>query len=209
MFQQFLKDFPQNKLETYNGILCPGFINSHCHLELSHLRDSYKKGSGIIHFINNMKQRKKHEKSYILECIKKAEKQLLLNGVVGVGDICNTRHTIDIKRQENMQYYNFIETFSVYNNKLKEVINVADNLRKEFRDNSLQATIVPHSPYSVHPSLLRDILSRFDHEDKIISIHLQESFLENDLFEKKKGELLYWLKSIKSNADIWEKEIEL
>ena len=104
-----------------------------------------------------------------------------------------------------MQYYNFIETFSVYNNKLKEVINVADNLRKEFRDNSLQATIVPHSPYSVHPSLLRDILSRFDHEDKIISIHLQESFLENDLFEKKKGELLYWLKSIKSNADIWEK----
>ena len=96
------KDFPQNKLETYNGILCPGFINSHCHLELSHLRDSYKKGSGIIHFINNMKQRKKHEKSYILECIKKAEKQLLLNGVVGVGDICNTRHTIDIKRQENL-----------------------------------------------------------------------------------------------------------
>jgi cytosine/adenosine deaminase-related metal-dependent hydrolase len=26
----------QNKLEFYNGIIVPGFINAHCHLELSH-----------------------------------------------------------------------------------------------------------------------------------------------------------------------------
>ena len=199
------KDFPQHKLESYDGILCPGFINAHCHLELSHLRDSYKKGSGIIHFIKNIKLRNEYKKDYILDCIKKAEKQLLSNGVVGLGDVCNTSHTINIKQQSNMQYYNFIEAFSVYEDKLNEAINIADNLRKEFRENRLQATIVPHSPYSVHPFLLSEILNRFDHEDKIMSIHLQESSLENDLFEKKKGELLSWLKNINSSNDIWEK----
>ena len=27
-----------HRLKIYHGILCPGFINSHCHLELSHLK---------------------------------------------------------------------------------------------------------------------------------------------------------------------------
>ena len=35
---------PQSKLEIFKGILCPGFVNAHCHLELSHLLGKTKKG---------------------------------------------------------------------------------------------------------------------------------------------------------------------
>ena len=31
-------------LEIFNGILCPGFVNAHCHLELSHLLGKLEKG---------------------------------------------------------------------------------------------------------------------------------------------------------------------
>lgn len=36
-------------VEFYPGVLCPGFINAHCHLELSHLRGKIKEGEGCRH----------------------------------------------------------------------------------------------------------------------------------------------------------------
>ena len=35
--------FYKDKIEFYEGILAPGFINAHCHLELSHLHKVIKK----------------------------------------------------------------------------------------------------------------------------------------------------------------------
>ena len=31
-------EFPSDKLDIFKGLLCPGFVNAHCHLELSHLK---------------------------------------------------------------------------------------------------------------------------------------------------------------------------
>ena len=41
---------PQDKLEIFEGVICPGFINAHCHLELSHLFGIAKKGKGFLNF---------------------------------------------------------------------------------------------------------------------------------------------------------------
>ena len=38
-------------LEFYNGIIVPGFVNTHCHLELSHLKNTIVKGKGMPRFI--------------------------------------------------------------------------------------------------------------------------------------------------------------
>ena len=37
------KFVPKDKLEFFDGILCPGFINAHCHLEISHLFENVDK----------------------------------------------------------------------------------------------------------------------------------------------------------------------
>ena len=39
---------PIDKLEFFDGILCPGFINAHCHLELSHLKGLFAKKKGFF-----------------------------------------------------------------------------------------------------------------------------------------------------------------
>ena len=83
-------------------------------------------------------------------------------------------------------------------------ISEAKSLKSEFRDLNLTATIVPHSPYSVTPSLMKSIASEFDLEDKLLSIHMQESEMENMLFSKKTGDLLEWLKSIEACSTIWK-----
>ena len=43
-------------VEKLAGILCPGFINAHCHLELSHLRGKIAKQNGMANFISELLQ---------------------------------------------------------------------------------------------------------------------------------------------------------
>ena len=38
-------------IEFFNGLLCPGFINAHCHLELSHLHDISNSVNGFSEFL--------------------------------------------------------------------------------------------------------------------------------------------------------------
>ena len=50
-------EVPQNKLEVFDGIICPGFVNAHCHLELSHLLGMAEKGKGFLDFVATVQER--------------------------------------------------------------------------------------------------------------------------------------------------------
>ena len=178
-------DVPKEKLEIFNGILCPGFVNSHCHLELSHLLGITEKGKGFLNFVGGIQQRNNFTKDKILETIEKAERQMIKNGIVAVGDICNTVDTLSQKQKGNLQYYNFIEIFGVQKEKINKVIEDGKELRNQFRIIGQKATIVPHAPYSVPPNLMKAIAKTFDKNDFTLSIHNQEIKEENEPIPKK------------------------
>ncbi len=194
---------PKEKLEIHDGILSPGFINAHCHLELSHLNGIAKKGQGFLSFLSVVKQRNNFNKDEIMLAIENGEQQMKQNGIVGVGDICNTADTLFKKGNENLQYYNFIETFQPNSEKISETIQYALQLRNKFRLTGKKATIVPHAPYSVPPKLMQRIINYFDLSDDILTIHMQETEEENILFEKKCGLFYNWLVSINATQSIW------
>ena len=196
-------DVLKEKLEIFNGILCPGFVNSHCHLELSHLLGIAEKGKGFLNFVGAIQQRNNFTKDKILETIEKAERQMIKNGIVAVGDICNTVDTLSQKQKGNLQYYNFIEIFGVQKEKINKVIEDGKELRNQFRTVGQKATIVPHAPYSVPPNLMQAIAKTFDKNDFTLSIHNQEIKEENMLFEKKAGALFDWLNNIEATSEIW------
>ena len=196
-------DVPKEKLEIFNGILCPGFVNSHCHLELSHLLGIAEKGKGFLNFVGAIQQRNNFTKDKILETIEKAERQMIKNGIVAVGDICNTVDTLSQKQKGNLQYYNFIEIFGVQKEKINKVIEDGKELRNQFRTVGQKATIVPHAPYSVPPNLMKAIAKTFDKNDFTLSIHNQEIKEENMLFAKKEGALFDWLNNIEATSEIW------
>src|ERR1043165_6393737 len=73
-----------------DGIICPGFINSHCHLELSHLRSQITEKKGMTGFIKELLSKRFHfPAEEIQKSIEQAEEAMIRNGIVGVGDISN------------------------------------------------------------------------------------------------------------------------
>jgi len=197
-------EISQDKLEVFKGILCPGFINAHCHLELSHLEGLAEKGKGFLNFIDSIRQRDEFTTEQIQIAIKSAEKQMIHNGIVAVGDICNTVDSLAQKQKGNLQYYNFIEVFGVQNENRTKVIEEGKSLRNQFRRAGQKATIVPHAPFSVPPNLMRAIAKTFDEIDFTLSMHFQETEAEDKLFKKKEGILFDWLNKIEATEEIWK-----
>lgn len=178
-----------SEIEKHEGFLCPGFVNAHCHLELSHLKGLIKEKTGINNFLNDLtKLRTIDEELIIQQCIEWDHK-MHKNGIVAVGDICNTNHTIKAKQISKIYYYNFIETFALNPDKAEIAINKAKTLIEEFKlALSFPASITPHAPYSVSDKLFEYINSVVTPKD-LLSIHNQESESENEFFKYKTGDL--------------------
>jgi cytosine/adenosine deaminase-related metal-dependent hydrolase len=165
------------------GVLCPGFINCHCHLELSHLRGVIPAGAGLVEFLSTViRGRGAGKPAAIAVAIAAGEQEMLENGIVAVGDICNTADTLAQKRPGRLRYHNFIETIGF----------IEGGARMRF-DQSLRVlaelgagSIVPHAPYSVSPALFRLIAERA--VGTVLTIHNQEDEGENEFLFSGRGE---------------------
>jgi len=96
-------------VEFYSGVLVPGFVNAHCHLELSHLRDIFPEKTGLPGFLKNVVQHRNLEENKVIEEAQKADFEMWKNGVVAVGDISNTDLTFQLKSKSKIAYHTFIE----------------------------------------------------------------------------------------------------
>ncbi len=198
------KDKVSTDVEFFKGILFPGFVNSHCHLELSHLKSFISKNSGFISFAKKIKQRNNFSQDKIQQSIIDAEQQMKKNGIVAVGDICNTSDTILQKQKNILKYYNFIEVFQIQEEYEDKEIQKALQLKNKFAQANLKATLTPHARYSVTPGLMKKIMNCLNRFDISLSIHNQETEEENILFNTHSGKMFDWLYSMEASHHIWE-----
>ena len=92
-------------IEVFKGILCPGFINAHCHLELSHLKDAIPRNTGLVTFVFKVVTGRHFDNSEILDSIRVAEDEMLKCGIVAVGDICNNTLSLSQKEHNKLRYW--------------------------------------------------------------------------------------------------------
>lgn len=176
-------------LEYHAGTLIPGLVNTHCHLELSHMKGKVNTGTGLIPFITGVVTQRGATQDVIQEAIKKAEQEMLDGGIVALGDISNATDTFAIKAHGRMRYYTFVELFDFLQDANAEktaeggigVWNQLDLARDSAR------SLVPHAPYSVSPSLFQAINTFNPSGNITVSIHNQETPPENQLFLTKTG----------------------
>ena len=172
-------------IQVLDGLLCPGFINAHCHLELSHLKDAIPTETGLSEFVKQIVPKRAAPPEVIEAAIEAAENEMYDNGIVAVGDICNTADTIAAKTKGKIAYYNFIEIYGLDPLLAAQKMNEGLLLQAQYEAANLKAVVIPHAPYSVPAALLQLLAKKYG--SNTISIHNQETKAENDFFENKKG----------------------
>jgi cytosine/adenosine deaminase-related metal-dependent hydrolase len=202
LFQKEDTQLTNKPIETLKGVIVPGFVNSHCHLELSHLHKKIAKHQGLIPFIRTVIGQKKIDEELRIEKMREADKIMSENGIVAVGDISNTDISRSIKEQSNIFYHTYVELICFEPQKTQDVLRAGLNLRDKFK--LMSSSIVPHSPYSVCKDLFREIgnLSRYD--KNILSMHNQESEEENKLYRYKSGAFIDFYDQLNLNIDFFK-----
>ena len=189
-------------IELYQGIIIPGFVNSHCHLELSHMHDKIPKGAGLVSFISAIISQRSADEDQVLAAMKTYDELMFANGIVAVGDISNNKLSKSVKQNSNIYYHTFIELLGFDPLRAETVFQKALDLKADFTP--LPASFAPHAPYSVSAELF-SILSNYaeDHEN-LFSMHNQESEPENEFFLNKSGAFIDFYKMLNLNLSFFE-----
>lgn len=195
-------EFKSSDLEVHKGILLPGLINTHCHLELSHMQGVCPTGTKLIQFITNVVQLREYEQEVILQHIREKDEAMWASGIQAVGDISNKLDTAAQKEKSPISYYTFVECFDMMQPAMTE--RTIENYRAVFagqaRGDGNKKSFVPHAPYSVTPELF-DFLNRANPDKATISIHNTETEDENLLFQKGTGGFKNFYESLGMSLD--------
>ena len=142
-------------LEFHNGIIIPGFVNCHCHLELSHMKGSIERGLGLGCFIEHVINSRDLKKKSIISSAISSDKDMYNGGTVLCADVCNTPVTFSIKNKSRIKYINLLEVFGIDPEKAGRRMDEISDLAGIAERMNLPFSMVPHSVYSVSLSLFR------------------------------------------------------
>ncbi len=177
-----------SSVEFYNGVIIPGFVNCHCHLELSHLKDKIPPGKGLEEFIAAIRTRREADEETIIAHAAAADENMFREGINLCADICNTPSTFGIKRSGRIKYLNLLEVFGIAPEKAPHRIQEILKLSLEAENKGLEWSIVPHTVYSVSLPLFR-LLKKITRRNRVTSIHFLETESEISFLKGLSGRL--------------------
>jgi cytosine/adenosine deaminase-related metal-dependent hydrolase len=166
--------------EFYSGALSPGFVNAHCHIELSYLRGAIAPGTGFAGFARAIGQvRGGFSMEERERALRAADATMWAEGVQAVGDVVNGDSSYAMKRQSPIRYHSFAELFGL----LSSVEAIAPLLEHP------ATSPTPHSTYSLQQEAFASVASKAG--ENPLSIHFMESPDERALYSHA-GSLWSW-----------------
>lgn len=191
----------RHSVEFYNGIIIPGFVNCHCHLELSWMKGKIPAGTGLSGFLSNLNSVRNSLPDNPLQTVMEADSEMVKEGVVLCADICNSPVTFGIKKKSKIKYLNLLEVYGIdpakAEKRLEEIMEVASLAE----DEKLHWQIVPHSVYSVSVPLLRLIMKKTA-SNSTTSVHFLETESETSMLSDHKGVLMDAYKKLSPTSEI-------
>lgn len=196
-------------LEVHRGVIVPGFVNAHCHLELSHMKGVAQTGTGLLPFLHTVVNFRDVSQKQIDEAIERADQEMYEAGIVAVGDISNKADTAAVKNRSKIRYYTFVEMFDFLKDDWAQKIfdGYYEVFKQQANGNGNRKSCVPHAPYTVSSKLFQLInqanqpAAGSPQPAVTVSIHNQETIHEDEFFLKKTGDFIEFYKEFNITVD--------
>lgn len=178
---------PEEEGIFIDGAIVPGFVNTHCHVELSSMRGLFRKGSGMAGFIDQINALRDtvsvEEKKQV---IRHWMDELWERGVSAMADISNGSDSFAIKKASPMYTRTFLEVFGTEPQDCGAVMEDVLKLADQARSFGLDAAPTPHSCYTMSPELLT-ASSKEGLKSGFLSFHSEESDEEEQMLKTGSG----------------------
>jgi len=179
----------RHSTEFYNGIIIPGFVNCHCHLELSHMKGAVSPGGGLGVFIEQIRSSRETKTEKIIGSAYSADNDMYNEGISLSADISNTTISFPVKKESRISYINLLEVFGIDPDKASRRIEELSELMRIISQMNLSYYPVPHSAYSLSLTLFRLLREKSEH-NKVTSVHFMETAAEKEFLDNQSGLLM-------------------
>jgi cytosine/adenosine deaminase-related metal-dependent hydrolase len=171
-----------------NGVLLPGLVNAHCHLELSHLRGLLAETRrGFVGWVGRLVEARTASRQPNSEEIARAVLELVDSGTVAVGDVSNRLEHLDLLEASGLVPVVFHELLAWDPLAAPGVLREAERRHGEIaarRFSRTQVRLAAHAPHSVSAPLMKGLVA----VGGPAAIHLAESAAEVRFLATANGE---------------------
>ena len=199
--------FPTAQWEHHDAVLLPGLVNAHTHLELSALRGEVAGGDGFARWVERLVDaRKRVAPEHDGEAIDLAISDLLAAGTAAIGEVTNSLAAVDALGGAPLLGRVFHEVFAMRKDSGEVTLRVAEQQRialDPWPDNLLYAP-APHTCFTLHPDILRELVRRARVLGQLTSLHLCEHGAERSFLRDGGGPFAKFLSSSNSSPPDWE-----
>ena len=181
-----------------NSLLMPGLINAHVHIEFSANKTQLSYGDFINWLYSVIENREELINGCDQECMTQAVNAMLEAGITTFGAISS--HAMDLEACANAK-----QNVVFFNELIGSQASMADALFSDFlarldasksvKRKGFTPAVAIHSPYSVHPILIKKALEIVENENLKLTAHFMESQAERDWLDESKGDFQEFFKN--------------
>jgi aminodeoxyfutalosine deaminase len=192
------------------GVVLPGLVNAHTHLELSALRGKVGGGRGFIGWVDSLiALRPELQADEEAEALAVAIDELVRVGTVAVGEVTNTLAAVRPLAEHGIGGCIFHEVFG---QDRAAVLRRVEGLRAELDERvpswptrDLTYAPAPHTLYTTHEDAVRALLESAAKHGTRTSLHLAEHAPERRAIEGGDGSVPEWLFARVKQRPEWPK----
>ena len=180
------------------GVLMPGLVNAHTHLELSALRGRVPGRDGFISWVEKLiGARVELAEDEEHDAIQAAVRELRDAGTAAVGEVTNSLAAVSALAEANIAGCIFHEVFGQDLARLKERVSGLEAELKErvptWPSEDLAYAPAPHTLHTLHLEVAKMILEECRRRKRRTSLHLLEHAMERRAIERGEGPVVGWL----------------